>query len=52
MTQLTMGKALTAGLHRAMTDDDRLIVMGRTSVASAACSASPTASSASSGRSA
>ncbi|QOC25670.1 MULTISPECIES: alpha-ketoacid dehydrogenase subunit beta [Microbacterium] len=28
MTQLTMGKALTAGLHRAMTDDDRLIVMG------------------------
>ncbi|KXC06870.1 alpha-ketoacid dehydrogenase subunit beta [Microbacterium hominis] len=28
MTQLTMGKALTAGLHRAMTDDDRVIVMG------------------------
>ncbi|SBS73860.1 alpha-ketoacid dehydrogenase subunit beta [uncultured Microbacterium sp.] len=28
MTQLTMGKALGAGLRRAMADDDRVIVMG------------------------
>ena len=28
MTQLTMGKALTAGLRRAMADDDRVLVMG------------------------
>lgn len=28
MTQLTMGKALGAGLRRAMVDDDRVIVMG------------------------
>lgn len=28
MTQLTMGKALGAGLRRAMTDDDRILLMG------------------------
>lgn len=28
MTQLTMGKAIGAGLHRAMADDDRVLVMG------------------------
>ena len=28
MTQLTMGKALGAGLQRAMADDDRVLVMG------------------------
>jgi len=28
MTELTMGKALTAGLRRAMADDDRIVVMG------------------------
>ena len=28
MTELTMGKALGAGLHRAMADDDRVVVMG------------------------
>lgn len=28
MTQLTMGKALNAGLHRAMKDDDRVLLMG------------------------
>ncbi|MBF4561011.1 alpha-ketoacid dehydrogenase subunit beta [Microbacterium sp. VKM Ac-2870] len=28
MTQLTMGKALTAGLRHAMADDDRVLVMG------------------------
>jgi len=28
MTQLTMGKALTAGLHGAMTRDDRVVLMG------------------------
>ncbi len=28
MTQLAMGKALGAGLHRAMADDDRVVVMG------------------------
>jgi pyruvate dehydrogenase E1 component beta subunit len=28
MTQLTMGKALGAGLRRAMTDDDRVLLMG------------------------
>lgn len=28
MTQLTMGKALGAGLRRAMADDDRVLVMG------------------------
>ncbi|GEP48978.1 alpha-ketoacid dehydrogenase subunit beta [Microbacterium saccharophilum] len=28
MTQLTMGKALGAGLRRAMADDDRVVVMG------------------------
>lgn len=28
MTQLTMGKALNAGLHRAMNDDDRVLLMG------------------------
>lgn len=28
MTELTMGKALTAAMRRAMTDDDRVLVMG------------------------
>ena len=28
MTTLTLAKALGAGLHRAMTDDDRVVVMG------------------------
>ncbi len=28
MSRLTLGAALTAGLHRAMTDDDRVLVMG------------------------
>ncbi len=28
MTELTMGKALTAGLRRAMSDDDRVLIMG------------------------
>ncbi|MCT9000914.1 alpha-ketoacid dehydrogenase subunit beta [Microbacterium memoriense] len=28
MTQMTMGKALTAGLHRAMKSDDRVLLMG------------------------
>src|SRR5690606_21723996 len=28
MTQLTMAKALNAGLHRAMSDDDRVLIMG------------------------
>lgn len=28
MTSLTMGKALTAGLHAAMTRDDRVVIMG------------------------
>ncbi|WP_336633166.1 MULTISPECIES: alpha-ketoacid dehydrogenase subunit beta [unclassified Microbacterium] len=28
MTRLTMGKALTAGLRRAMTEDDRVVLMG------------------------
>jgi len=28
MTTMTMAKALTAGLHRAMADDDRVVVMG------------------------
>lgn len=28
MTQLTLGKALNAGLHKAMSDDDRVVIMG------------------------
>ncbi|MDJ1115237.1 alpha-ketoacid dehydrogenase subunit beta [Microbacterium dauci] len=28
MTQLTMGKALTAGLRRALADDDKVLIMG------------------------
>ncbi|MGO1801502.1 MAG: alpha-ketoacid dehydrogenase subunit beta [Microbacteriaceae bacterium] len=28
MTQLTLGKALNAGLHQAMKDDDKVIIMG------------------------
>ncbi|MGO2051064.1 MAG: alpha-ketoacid dehydrogenase subunit beta, partial [Microbacterium sp.] len=28
MTQLTLGKALNAGLHQAMKDDDKVVMMG------------------------
>lgn len=28
MTQLTLGKALGAGLHKAMSDDDKVVIMG------------------------
>ena len=42
-TELTLGKAINAGLRRAMENDPKVLVMGRTSDGSAGSSASPTA---------
>lgn len=41
MTQLTLGKALGAGLRQAMRDDDRVVLLGEDIGKLGGCSASP-----------